>query len=82
MEKIVSFEAVILYLSSIGSSGGCFLIRVYSSVLPLMISSSERTALNVSSKFVIALNISPLFISLLNCSNFCFFFSLCEAYLQ
>ena len=42
-------------------------MRVCSTVLPLTISSSERTPLDVSVSYAIALDIFPLFISLLNC---------------
>ena len=42
-------------------------MRVCSTVLPLTISSSERTPLDVSVSFAIALDIFPVFISLLNC---------------
>ena len=41
-------------------------MRVCSTVLPLTISSSERTPLDVSVSFAIALDI-PVFVSLLNC---------------
>ena len=41
---------------------------VCSTVLPLTISSSERTPLDVSVSFAIALDIFPVFIILLNCS--------------
>ena len=47
-------------------------MRVCSTVLPLTISSSERTPLDVSVSFAIALDIFPVLISLLNC---CFSFS-------
>ena len=42
-------------------------MRVCSTVLPLTISSSERSPLDVSVSFVIALVIFPVFISLLKC---------------
>ena len=42
-------------------------MRVWSTVLPLTISSSERTPLDVSVSFAIALDIFTVFISLLNC---------------
>ena len=42
-------------------------MRVCSTVLPLTISSSERTPLDVSVSFAIANGIFPVFISLLNC---------------
>ena len=42
-------------------------MRVFSTVLPLTISSSERTPLDASVSFAIALDIFPVFISLLNC---------------
>ena len=42
-------------------------MRVCSTVLPLTISSSERTPLDVSVSFTIALDIFQVFISLLNC---------------
>ena len=42
-------------------------MRVCPTVLPLTISSSERTLLDVSVNFAIALDIFPVFISLFNC---------------
>ena len=42
-------------------------MRVCSTVLPLTISSSERTPLDVSVSFAIALDFFPVFISLLYC---------------